>query len=161
MAEKPDGKDPEVVATQEQAPRAAASRAQADSALQSSRGTTTVGEGVVLKVAGIAASEVAGVYALGGTAARAVGSLTSRVGIGDERTQGVSVEVGETEAAVDLTVVVEYGESIPKVAHAIRENIVRRIEGITGLKTTEVNITVNDLHFAGDDREEDRPSRVQ
>jgi uncharacterized alkaline shock family protein YloU len=124
-------------------------------------GTTTVGEGVVTKVAGIAASEVAGVYALGSSTARAVGSLTSRVGLSDERTQGVSVEVGETEAAVDLTVVIEYGESIPKVANAIRENIVRRIEAITGLKTTEVNITVNDLHFAGDDRQEERSVRVQ
>jgi uncharacterized alkaline shock family protein YloU len=135
---------------------------EAPGGLQTSRGSTTVSEGVVLKVAGIAASEVAGVYALGGSAtARAVGSLTSRVGITDERTQGVSVEVGETEAAVDLTVVLEYGESIPKVAEAIRENIVRRIEGITGLKTTEVNIAVNDLHFAGEDEDAEQPSRVQ
>jgi uncharacterized alkaline shock family protein YloU len=129
--------------------------------LQTSRGTTTVAETVVLKVAGIAAREVAGVYALGGGAARAVGSITSRVGLSDERTQGVSVEVGETEAAVDLTVIVEYGESIPRVAHAIRENIVKRIEGITGLKTTEVNIAVDDLHFAGDDQADQQPSRVQ
>jgi uncharacterized alkaline shock family protein YloU len=153
--------DTNAASTQEQAPATTIVRADSPGGLQTSRGSTTVGEGVVLKVAGIAASEVAGVYALGGTAARAMGSLTSRVGLTDERTQGVSVEVGETEAAVDLTVVVEYGESIPKVAHAIRENIVRRIEGITGLKTTEVNITVNDLHFAGDDQEDDRPARVQ
>ena len=129
--------------------------------LQTSKGATTVAENVVTKVAGIAASEVPGVYALGGGAARAVGSLTSRVGLSDERTQGVSVEVGETEAAVDLTVVIEYGESIPKVANAIRENIIRRIEGITGLRTTEVNIAVNDLHFAGDDEDDEQSSRVQ
>ena len=46
--------------------------------------------------------------------------------------QGVGVEVGEREAAVDLTVVVEYGESIPRIADALRENITRRIEGMTG-----------------------------
>ena len=128
--------------------------------LHTSQGSTTIADDVVTKVASIAASEVPGVHALGGGAARAVGSLTSAVGIGDQRRQGVSVEVGETEAAVDLTVVVEYGESIPKVSKAIRENIIRRVEGITGLKTTEVNIAVNDLHFAGDD-EDDEPSRVQ
>ena len=128
--------------------------------LHTSQGSTTIADDVVTKVASIAASEVPGVHALGGGAARAVGSLTSAVGIGDQRRQGVSVEVGETEAAVDLTVVVEYGESIPKVAKAIRENIIRRVEGITGLKATEVNIAVNDLHFAGDD-EDDEPSRVQ
>lgn len=128
--------------------------------LHTSQGSTTIADDVVTKVASIAASEVPGVHTVGGGAARAVGAITSAVGIGDQRRQGVSVEVGETEAAVDLTVVVEYGESIPKVAKALRENIIRRVEGITGLKTTEVNIAVNDLHFAGDD-EDDQTSRVQ
>ncbi|MGI8715339.1 MAG: Asp23/Gls24 family envelope stress response protein [Solirubrobacteraceae bacterium] len=56
---------------------------------------------------------------------------------------------------------IEYGESIPKVAQAIRENVIRRIEGITGLSVTEVNVAVNDLHMAGDDQQDDEPSRVQ
>jgi len=63
-------------------------------------------------------------------------------------------------AAVDLTIVVEYGESIPKVAQQIRENVIRRIEGTTGLAVTEVNVTVNDLHFPGDE-EPDEAARVQ
>jgi len=130
--------------------------------LQTGKGSTTIADSVVTKVAGIAAREVGGVHALGGGASRAVGSITQRVGLGDERTQGVSVEVGETEAAVDVTVVIEYGESIPKVAQQIRERIIARIEGITGLRATEVNVAVNDLHFPGDDeREEPTPSRVQ
>ncbi len=131
------------------------------SALESSRGTTSIDDGVVTKVAGIAAHEVGGVYALGGSAARALGNVTQRVGFGDDRTQGVSVEVGETEAAVDLTIVVEYGESIPQVAERIRDNVVKRVEGITGLAVTEVNVAVTDLHFPGDDHEPqaDEPSR--
>ena len=99
-------------------------------------------------------------YDLGGSVSRAVGSVTQRVGIGDERTQGLSVEVGEREAAVDLTVVVEYGESIPKVSQAIRDNVIRRIEGITGLSVTEVNVAVNDLYFPGDE-EPQQPARVE
>jgi uncharacterized alkaline shock family protein YloU len=122
------------------------------SALQSSRGNTTIADAVVTKVAGIAAREVRGVHELGGGAARALGGITRSVGIGDERTQGVSVEVGEREAAVDLTVIVEYGESIPGVADAIRANVIKRIEGITGLAVTEVNVSVNDLYFPGDDQ---------
>jgi uncharacterized alkaline shock family protein YloU len=128
--------------------------------LQTEKGTTTIADTVVTKVAGIAAQEVGGVHELGGGAARAVGSVAQRVGIGDQRTQGVSVEVGEREAAVDLTIVVEYGESIPKVAQQIRENVIRRIEGTTGLAVTEVNVTVNDLHFPGDE-EPDEAARVQ
>lgn len=61
------------------------------------------------------------------------------------------MEVGEREAAVDLTVVVEYGESIPRVAQDIRDNVIRRIEGICGLAVTEVNGAVNDLYMPGDD----------
>jgi len=128
--------------------------------LQTEKGSTTIADTVVTKVASIAAREVGGVFELGGGTARAVGSVASLVGIGDQRSQGVSVEVGESEAAVDLTIVVEYGESIPKLAQQIRENVTRRIEGITGLAVTEVNVEVNDLHFAGDDQP-DEPSRAQ
>jgi uncharacterized alkaline shock family protein YloU len=125
--------------------------------LESSRGSTTIADAVVEKVAGIAAREVPGVWELGGGTSRAVGAVTDRVGLGDERSRGVSVEVGEKEAAIDVVVVVEYGESIPRVAAALRENVIKRIEGICGLSVVEVNISVNDLHFPGD---EDRESRV-
>ena len=123
--------------------------------LQSERGTTTIADDVVAKVAGIATREVAGVHDLGGGAARAVGAVTQRVGIGDDRTQGVSVEVGEREAAIDVIVVIEYGESIPRVSNAIRENVIKRLEGITGLQAAEVNITVNDLYFPGDEEQQE------
>lgn len=129
--------------------------------LQTDKGATTIADAVVTKVAGIAAREVGGVYQLGGGVARAMGAVTQRLpGSGDNTSQGVSVEVGEKEAAVDLKVVLEYGESIPTVSQSIRENVIRRIEGITGLSVTEVNVTVNDLHMAGDDQD-DEPSRVQ
>ncbi len=125
-------------------------------------GNTTIADGVVSKVAGLATREVAGVYDVGGGAARALGSAAQRVGVGDRLTQGVSVEVGTREAAVDLTVVIEYGESIPQVTEQIRQNVVKRISGITGLTVTEVNINVTDLHFAGDDEgSSNDESRVQ
>ncbi|HEV2820010.1 MAG TPA: Asp23/Gls24 family envelope stress response protein [Solirubrobacteraceae bacterium] len=130
-----------------------------DSPLRSDKGLTSIADAVVSKVAGIAAREVAGVHALGGGVGRALGAMTQRVGIGGD--SGVSVEVGEREAAVDLVVVVEYGESIPRVAEGIRDNVTRRIEGITGLQVTEVNIAINDLWFPGDDAEEEESqSRV-
>jgi uncharacterized alkaline shock family protein YloU len=125
--------------------------------LESALGQTTIGEGVVTRVAGLAAREVPGVHALGGGAARAIGSVTQRVGLGDLRTQGVSVESGEKEAAVDLTLVIDYGESIPRIADAVRSQVIKRVEGITGLTVTEVNITVNDLYFPGDDEPVEAP----
>lgn len=129
-------------------------------ALQSERGNTTIADAVVTKVAGIAAREVGGVHALGGGVGRALAGVTSRVGIGDSSGQGVSVEVGEKEAAVDLTIVIDYGESVPQVSQAVRENVIKRIEGITGLRVTEVNVAVNDLYLPGDDDDSDQPARV-
>lgn len=126
------------------------------SPLATAKGTTRIDDSVVAKVAGIAAREVSGVYALGGGGARAIGNVTQRVGLAESRTQGVSVEVGERQAAIDLTIVVEYGESIPRVTAELREQVIRRIEGTCGLEVTEVNIAVNDLHFIGDDDQDDR-----
>ena len=91
--------------------------------LQTERGQTTIADAVVTKVASEATREVRGVHELGGGVSRAIGSVTQRVGVGDERTQGVSVEVGEREAAVDVTLVVDYGESIPRVSQAVRDNV--------------------------------------
>jgi uncharacterized alkaline shock family protein YloU len=162
MAEaSPTGSSSSAAAQRESSRRESSRRegGASDSPLQTGRGQTTVDDAVVTKVAGVAAREVRGVHNLGGGVARAVGSMTQRVGVGDERTQGVSVEVGEREAAVDLTVVIEYGESIPRVSQAIRDNVIKRIEGITGLNVTEVNVAVNDLYFPGDD-EPEQPPRV-
>ncbi len=132
----------------------AANRREGAPALHSERGSTTIADSVVNKVAGIAAREVPGIHQLGGGAARALGSVTQRVGMGERGSQGVSVEVGERQAAVDLTVVVEYGESIPHITEQVRNQVIKRVEGITGLEVTEVNIAVDDLYFPGDDRPE-------
>ena len=64
---------------------------------------------------------------------------------------GISVQKGETQAAVEVTVVVEYGVSIVEVADAIRRNVIEQIEGTTGLEIVEVNINVTDVHLPEDD----------
>ncbi|MCW2866981.1 MAG: stress protein Gls24 family [Marmoricola sp.] len=124
--------------------------------LVGSDGRTTIADTVVSKIAGIAAREVAGVHALGGGASRAVGALRERIpGSSSNHSQGVTVEVGERQAAVDVTLVAEYGVSIADLASGIRRNVIASIERMTGLEVTEVNIEVQDVHVAGDDRAED------
>jgi uncharacterized alkaline shock family protein YloU len=61
--------------------------------------------------------------------------------------RGVSVEVGETQAAVDVTVSVPYSRSIPEITRAMKDNVIQRVERLTGLEVTEVNITVKDVFF--------------
>jgi uncharacterized alkaline shock family protein YloU len=113
------------------------------SPLRSERGRTTISNGVVSKIAGIAAQEVEGIQMGGGTAAAIGGFLDSVTG-GGGQARGVSVEVGEEETAIDLSMAVEYGRPIPQISDAVRRNVINRIENLTGLRVTEVNITVND-----------------
>ena len=131
-------------------------RQQQESPLQTERGTTTIQDGVVSKVAGIAAQEVEGVRMGSGGASQTVGSIMSAVpGVGSQsQSRGVSVEVGEVEAAVDLTLIVEYGRTIHQIAEAVRTNVIRRVENLVGLRVTEVNITVDDIFFPQQEEQE-------
>lgn len=134
------------------------------SPLVSSQGKTTIADVVVSKIAGIAAREVSGVYDLGGGASRVVGAIRERIpGASVNQSQGVSVEIGEKQAAVDIDIVAEYGVAIADLAAGIRRNVIAAVERMTGLEVTEVNITVHDVHLDGDsgDDADAAPARVQ
>ena len=124
----------------------------------SAAGKTTIADGVVAKVAGIAAREVPGVYALGGGGARALGAIRSVVNA-DDKSQGVKVEVGETQAAADITIVVEYPMPVQEVASNVRAAVSGAISQLVGLEVVEVNVEVNDVHLPSDDKDEEE-SRV-
>jgi uncharacterized alkaline shock family protein YloU len=123
-------------------------------ALSSESGTTRISDGVVAKIAGLAARDVPGVHSMGSGVSRRVGQLrsflpgTTKV---SGATQGVSVEVGEREAAIDLDLVTWYGQSIVDITEAVRNTVIGQVEGMTGLKVVEVNIQVADIHVEGDD----------
>lgn len=137
--------------------REASASAQSDNAgkelekLAADHGVTTIADVVVSKIAGIATREVDGVHDLGGQAARVVGKLRETLPGSTSLTQGVNVEVGERQAAVDIGIVAEYGVAIHDLADGIRHNVINAVENMTGLEVTEVNITVHDVHFADDE----------
>lgn len=116
------------------------------SPLHSEHGTTRIEDPVVTKIAGVAAQEVDGVR-MGGMTSRTIGGVMDSVTGGPSRGRGVSVEVGQVEAAVDLTLAVQYGKSIPQLADSVRNNVIRRIENLVGLHVTEVNIVIDDVFF--------------
>ncbi|WP_187702739.1 Asp23/Gls24 family envelope stress response protein [Dietzia sp. SLG310A2-38A2] len=124
--------------------------------LQTSRGVTTLDDAVVAKIAGMAAREVPGVYDMGNAARRAFSAVTDRIPNAQTNvTGGISVEKGDTQTAIDVTVVVEYGASIVDVGNAIRRNIIDQVEGTTGLEVVEVNVNVADVHLPQDDDGDD------
>lgn len=103
--------------------------------------TITIDDTVVSKIAGLAAREVAGVNSMGKTFRRLIG----RVQPGDSATQGVNVEVGTKEAAVDLVIVVDYGAHIPTVAEQVQARVAEQIEAMTHFTVKEVNVEVTDV----------------
>ena len=145
------------------APSGAVVTPQRAAKLTTEYGTTVIADGVVAKIAGLAAREIPGVYNMGKGMGRTFGALRSRVPGATSQpsaTQGVSVEVGERQAAIDLDVVTYYGQSIVEVTEAVRRNVIDRVEGMTGLEVTEVNVAVDDLYIEGEPEEPKEP-RVQ
>lgn len=115
--------------------------------LDTTHGRTTIADTVVATVARGAARDVAGVHGLGAGVGRAVGAIGQRITGGrTSSSAGISVEVGERQTAIDLTVVVDYGAPLAAVARAIRQNVITTVERMTGLQVVEVNIEVADLH---------------
>ena len=119
---------------------------QPDSPLVGERGRTTISDSVVSQIAGMAAQEVDGVH-MGGSASRAAGGILGSITGSEGQGRGVSVEVGTTEAAIDLTMGVEYGRNIMEVVEEVRRRISERVQSLTGLRVTELNATVSDIVF--------------
>lgn len=129
------------------------------STLTSSTGKTTIAEGVVARVADLAAREVRGVHSLTGGMGTRLRRLTPGVG---ESNRAAAVEVGERETIVALELVVDYGVSIPQLADAVRSNVIERVEYTTGLTVKEVNIEITDLYFQEENAAREEPApRVQ
>ncbi|MEV4448270.1 Asp23/Gls24 family envelope stress response protein [Streptomyces mirabilis] len=126
------------------------------------RGRTTIADDVVEKIAGMAARDVVGVHALGSGMSRAFGAARERVpGTTKSVSRGVKVEVGESQTAVDLEIVVDYGVSITDVAGAVRESVISAVEWTAGLEVVEVNIAASDVKLPDEEEEEEELSRLR
>ena len=141
--------------------RSLAATQMTETRLSTQEGKITVAEGVVQKIAGMATREIAGVYSMGTSTTRAFGAIRQRIpgSSGPNVAQGVGVEVGETQAAIDLDIVIEYGASIADLGRSIQRNVKQSIERMTGLEVVEVNVAVDDVHLPTQE-EEEKPSRV-
>ena len=128
--------------------------------LATADGVISVAQGVVQKVAGMACREISGVHAMGNGGSRRFGAIKERIpgSSGPNVSQGV--EVGETQAAIDLDVVVDYGVSIADLGRSIQRNVKQSVERMTGLQVVEVNVAVDDVYLPPTDDQQDSPPRV-
>ena len=105
-------------------------------------GTITYANEVIATIAGVAANEIDGIAGM-----CVSGGFGEILGRNRSITKGVKVEVGSQEAAVDLYIVVEYGQPIQKVAGEVQENVRKALESLTGLHVVRVDIHVQGVSF--------------
>jgi uncharacterized alkaline shock family protein YloU len=136
--------------------------ASAQTPLATDDGKISVAQSVVQKIAGVACREVSGVHAMGVSTTRAFGAIRERIpgSSGPNVAQGVGVEVGETQAAIDLDIVVEYGVSIADLGKSIQRNVKQAVERMTGLEVVEVNVNVDDVYLEQSSDQDQQESRV-
>lgn len=115
-------------------------------------GNVKIADEVVGVIAGIAATEVEGVAGMAGGIASGLTEILGKKNF----SKGVKVEVGETQAALDLYIVIQYGVSIPEVAQQVQENVKRAVESMTGLDVVEVNVHVQGVAFGEPEEKEVR-----
>lgn len=109
-----------------------------------SLGSVKIADEVIEVIAGMAASEVDGVAEMSGGF---VGDIANMLGRAKNMSKGIKVEVGESEATVDLFLAVEYGASIQDVARKVQEAVKKAIEGMTGLTVSEINVHIQGIAF--------------
>ena len=102
-----------------------------------------IADDVVAVIAGVAVSEVPGVYSMAGSFA---GGITEVLSGKKNMAKGIKVEVGDKEAKVDVNIIVEYGTRIPDVAFEIQNRVKKAVETMTGLKVLEVNVHVQGVN---------------
>ena len=114
-------------------------------------GAIKIANEVVSIIAGLAATEIDGIAGMSGGVVGGIAEMLGRKNF----SKGVKVEVGEREAAVDLSIIVRYGARIPDVALSAQENVKKAIETMTGLSVVEVNVHVQGVHFPEDEEKEE------
>ena len=101
-------------------------------------GVVRINNEAIMTIASIAAMEVRGVNKMGGGLPRALyASLFNRPSSG-----GVRIHMKESEVKLTVSIIVEYGVDIPRVADEVQESVKRAVEKMTGLVLAEVDVVV-------------------
>lgn len=106
-------------------------------------GSVSFANDVIATIAGLAATEIEGIAGMTGNMMTDISEILGRKNL----TKGVKVEVGKEETAIDLYMIVYYGNSIIDVCKKVQENVKKAIETMTGLRVVEVNVHVQGIQF--------------
>lgn len=101
-----------------------------------------INENVVEKISSLAAQKIDGIIDM-------KGNVLSRIqeGLGGaDKTKGVDADiVDDSNAKIDLDVIVEYGKSAPDVFDEIKKVVGEDLKNMTGLNVVEMTVNVVDV----------------
>lgn len=113
-------------------------------------GVIKITDEVIAIIAGIAATEVPGVYGMSGGLAGGIAEALGRKNL----SKGVKINAGDTEVIIDIYIIVEFGFRIPDVAWSIQEKVKKVVEEMTGLHVVEVNIHIQGVNIEKEHKKE-------
>lgn len=120
-------------------------------------GTISYADDVIAIIAGLAATEVSGVAGMSGGVVGGIAELLGRKNL----TKGVKVEVGNEEAAIDLSIVIDFGFNLRDVSVAVQENVKKAVESMTGLRVVECNINIQGVYIEKETKDTEIVNRVK
>jgi uncharacterized alkaline shock family protein YloU len=114
---------------------------------ESAIGGIKINNEVIAVIAGRAAIEVKGVAGMSGGVVDGLAKILGKKSL----EKGVKVEIGQEDISIDLSIVVDYGVSIPDVCSEIQMNVKRKVEQMAGRNVKSVNVSVQGIHFPADE----------
>jgi len=111
-----------------------------------------IADDVIATIAGKAALEVNGVFAMSGGFAGGISEVFGK----KSYTKGIKVDNNEKGLKIDVNIIVEYGSRIPDVAYEIQNKVKKAIENMTGLNIEEVNVHIQGVNTETQKNEENK-----
>ena len=105
-------------------------------------GELTFNDKVIQKVIGYAIENVPGLLGVDGGF---MANIKNKIVNSDNPVDGISVEVGKEQVAVDLNVIMAYGNNAHDIYKTLTEVIAKQLTEITSLELVELNVEVIDI----------------
>ncbi len=111
-------------------------------------GVVKISNEAISAIASTAALEVPGVAKLGGGIGRTIYDLLTKKGA----SRGIRINMKDGEIRLSVSVIVEYGIDIPRIADEVQESVKRAVERMTGLVLSEVDVLVEGVNPPASDK---------
>jgi len=106
-------------------------------------GSVVISDEVVCVIAGVAASEVEGIYSMSGGIVGGIAEILGKKNV----SKGVKAEVADGKATVHVHITVCYGAKITEISAQLQEKVKKAVESMTGLEVLAVNVYIDGVYF--------------